>query len=181
MNNTAEKFAATAKENLDVLQAVAVKAQADAAKLVELNLATSQEVLADSFAHAKALLAAKDPQSLAALQASLAKPMAEKASAYATQVQAIVAGASANLTKTAEVNIAEAQKGFAALMESATKGAPAGTESMTAFFANAMNAGQNALKTAQDTAKQAVETAQANFTAVTAQTVDAVKKATKGA
>jgi phasin family protein len=181
MNKTVEKLAATAKDNLDALQAVAVKAQADAAKLVELNLATSQEVLADSFAHAKAVLAAKDPQSLAALQASLAKPMAEKATAYASQVQAIVAGAGANLTKTAEANIAEAQKGFAALMESATKGAPAGTESMTAFFTNAMNAGQNALKTAQDTAKQAVETAQANFTAATAQTVEAVKKATKGA
>ncbi|MBK9440590.1 MAG: phasin family protein [Comamonadaceae bacterium] len=179
MNQTAEKLAATAKENLEALQTLASKAQADAAKLVELNLETSKAVLAESFAHAKALLSAKDPQALAALQAGLAKPMADKAVAYAQQVQAILSGAGASFAKTAEANMAEAQKGFASLMENATKNAPAGTESVVAFFNNAMSAGQNALKTAQDTAKQAVETAQSNFNAATAQTVEAVKKATK--
>lgn len=181
MNQAAEKLVATAKDNLQTLQDIATKVQADAAKLVELNLATSQEVLAESFAHAKAVLSAKDPQALAALQTSLAKPLADKASAYAQQVQAIMTGAGATFTKTAEANLAEMQKGFASLMDGATKNAPTGTESVVALFANAMSTSQNALKTAQDAARQAVETAQANFTAATAQTVEAVKKATKSA
>jgi hypothetical protein len=44
-----------------------------------------------------------------------------------------------------------------------------------------MTASQNAFKTAQTSAQQAVEAAQANFTAVSKQATDAVKKATKSA
>lgn len=179
MNKTVEQFSATAKDNLTTLQNLATKAQADAAKLVELNLATSKEVLAESFETAKAMLDAKDPQALAALQASLAKPLADKAAAYAQQVQTIVAGASADFTKTAQANLAEAQKGFTTLMASTTKNAPAGTESMVAFFNQAMTATQEAFKTAQSAAQQAIDVAQSNFTAVSKQTADAVKKASK--
>jgi len=179
MNKTVEQFTATAKENLATLQSFATKAQADAAKLVELNLATSKEVLAESFDAAKAMLDAKDPQALAALQAKLAKPLADKAAAYAQQVQTIVSGASADFTKTAQANLAEAQKGFATLMSSTTKNAPAGTESMVAFFNQAMNATQEAFKTAQNTAQQAIDAAQSNFTVVSKQATDAVKKASK--
>jgi hypothetical protein len=50
-----------------------------------------------------------------------------------------------------------------------------------AFFNQAMTASQNAFKTAQTSAQQAVEAAQANFTAVSKQATDAVKKATKSA
>ena len=179
MNKTVEQFTATAKDNLTVLQGMAAKAQADAAKLVELNLATSKEVLAESFEAAKAMMDAKDPQALAALQANLAKPLADKAAAYAQQVQTIVSGASADFTKTAQANLAEAQKGFASLMASTTKNAPAGTESVAAFFNQAMEASQNAFKTAQSSAQQAIDAAQSNFTAITKQAADVVKQVGK--
>jgi phasin family protein len=179
MNKAVEQFTAAAKDNLAALQTLATKAQADAAKLVELNLATSKEVLAESFETAKAMMAAKDPQALAALQVSLVKPLADKAAAYAQQVQSIVSGASADFTKTAQANLAEAQKGFTSLMASTTQNAPAGTESVMAFFNQAMEASQNAFKTAQSSAQQALDTAQSNFSAVSKQAVDAVKKASK--
>jgi phasin family protein len=181
MNQSAEKFAATAKANLEAAQALAAKAQSGVEKLVDLNMATSKAAMSESFEHAQAVLSAKDPQAVAALQASLAKPLAEKTTAYAQEFQKIVAGASAEFTSAAQANMADVQKGFATLMESATKAAPAGSESAMAFFNQAMNASQNAFKTAQASAQQAVDAAQANFTAATKQATDVVKKATKTA
>jgi hypothetical protein len=43
-------------------------------------------------------------------------------------------GANAEFTKAAQANMDDVQKGFAALMASATNPAPAGTESAMAFF-----------------------------------------------
>ncbi len=181
MNNTAEKFAATTKVTLEAAQALATKAQASVEKLVDLNMSTSKAALSESFEHAQAVMGAKDPQALAAVQAGLAKPLAEKSTAYVQEFQKIVAGASAEFTKAAQANMADVQKGFTTLMESATQNAPAGTESAVAFFNQAMSASQNAFKTAQTSAQQAVDAAQSNFSAVTKQAVDAVKKATKTA
>ena len=181
MNNPTEKFVATAKVALEAAQTVATKAQASVEKLVDLNLAASKAAVSESFESAQALLSAKDPQALGALAAGLAKPLGEKTAAYAQEFQKVVADASAEFAKTAQANVADVQKGFATLMGSATSNAPAGTESAMAFFNQAMTAGQNAFKTAQSSAQQAVETAQANFTAVSKQATDAVKKATKSA
>jgi len=181
MYKTVEQLTETTKDNLVVLQGWTARVQDHTAKLVELNLATSKDVLTEAFEYAKAVISAKDPQALAALQAGLAKPMAEIASAYAQQVQTIVSGASAEFIKTAQVNFAEAQKGFTALIQSTTLNAPAGTQSIVAFFNNAMNASQEAFKTAQSTAQQAIETAQYSFTAGPKQVTDTVKKSSKQA
>jgi phasin family protein len=181
MNNPTENLVATAKVALEAAQAVATKAQASVEKLVDLNLAASKAAVSESFETAQALMSAKDPQALGALAAGLVKPLGEKTVAYAQEFQKVVADASAEFTKTAQSNMADVQKGFATLMGSATNNAPAGTESAMAFFNQAMTASQNAFKTAQTSAQQAVEAAQANFTAVSKQATDAVKKATKSA
>lgn len=179
MNNPAEKLVATAQTSMAGAQELATKAQATAEKLVELNLSTAKTALSDTMEHAQSLMGAKDPQAFAALQAGLAKPAAAKAMAYAQEFQKIVADASAEFNKAAQANMENVQKGFAELMGSANNTAPAGTESAMAFFTNALTASQNAFATAQTTAKQAVEAAQANFSTMTAQAVDAVKKASK--
>jgi phasin family protein len=181
MNNTAEKLAATSKATLEATQALATKAQANVEKLVDLNMTTSKTVLGESFAHAKAVLGVKDAQELTALQAGLAKPLAEKSAAYAQDFQKIISAASADFAEAAQANMADVQKGFATLMESATSNAPQGTESAVAFFTKAMSASQDAFKTAQVSVQQAIDTAQSNFTAVSKQASDAVKKATKTA
>jgi phasin family protein len=179
MKNTTEKLVATSKATLEAAQALATKAQAGVEKLTELNLATGKAALNDSFENAQAVLSAKDPQALATLASGLTKPLAEKSAAYAQEFQNIVAGASAEFTKAAQANMADVQKGFTALIGSATSTAPAGTESALAFFNQAMTASQNAFASAQTTAQQAIDAAQANFTAVSKQATDAVKKATK--
>ncbi len=181
MNSTVEKITASSKAALEAAQALAFKAQASTEKLVDLNMSTAKASLGESVEKAKAVLAAKDPQALATMTADMVKPLAEKSVAYAQEFQKIVAGAGEDFTKTAQANLADVQKGFATLMESATKNAPAGTESAVAFFNQAMTASQNAFKTAQTSAQQVVDAAQSNFTAVSKQATDAVKKATKSA
>jgi phasin family protein len=181
MNNTAEKLVATSKVALQAAQVLATKAQASAEKLVELNMTASKAALSESFEYAQSALTAKDPQAFAAMTTDMVKPLAEKSAAYAQEFQKIVSGAGEEFTKAAQANLADVQKGFTTLMESATKNAPAGSESAVAFFNQAMAAGQNAFKTAQTTAQQAVDAAQASFTAASKQASDAVKKATKTA
>lgn len=178
MKNTAEQFAATNKANLQALQGFTTQAFSGLEKLVELNLAASKAMMEESFSHTEAVLAAKDPKELLALQSGLLKPMADKSAAYAQHVQAILTGSTADFTKAVEAKTAEAQKAFTGALDNLTKNAPAGSETAVAAFKSALTAGQNALETAQAQAKKAVETAQTTFTAAATQAADAVKKAT---
>ena len=178
MKNTAEQFTATNKANLQALQGFTTQAFSGLEKLVELNMAASKAVLEESFAHTQAVLGAKDPKEVLALQSGLLKPLADKSAAYAQHVQAILTGSTADFTKAVEAKTAEAQKAFDGVLENLTKNAPAGSETAVAAFKSALTAGQNAIETAQAQAKKAVETAQATFTAAATQAADAVKKAT---
>ena len=181
MNTTAAQFIETNKANLQALESITSQAFAGVEKLVELNMATSKTVMAESLSQVKAILGAKDAQAVIALQTAFVKPLADKSAAYAENVKTIVTDSSAELTKAVEAKTAEAQKAFTGAVESLTKNAPAGSESAVAAFKNALTAGQNALESLQVQAKNAVETAQSNLAAATTQTVDAVKKATKKA
>ena len=178
MKNTAEQFTATHKANLQALQGFTTQAFAGFEKLVELNMAASKAVLEESFAHTQAVLAAKDPKELLALQSGLIKPMADKSTAYAQHVQSIVTGSTAEFSKAVEAKTAEAQKAFDGVLENLTKNAPAGSETAVAAFKNALSASQTALETAQVQAKKAMETAQTSFNAAATQAADAIKKAT---
>jgi phasin family protein len=178
MKNTAEQFTATHKANLQALQGFTTQAFSGLEKLVELNMAASKAMMEESFSHTQAVLAAKDPKEMLALQSGLLKPLADKSAAYAQHVQAILTGSTAEFTKTVEAKTAEAQKAFDGVLENLSKNAPAGSETAVAAFKSALTAGQNAIETAQAQAKKAVETAQATFTAAATQAADAVKKAT---
>jgi phasin family protein len=178
MTHTAEQFAATQKANLQALEGFTAQAFAGLEKLVELNVAASKAVLNESFSHAQAVLAAKDPKELLALQSGLVKPLADKTAAYAQNVQTILSGSTAEFTKAVEAKTAEAQKAFGSALDGLTKNAPAGSEAAVAAFKNALSASQTALESVQVQAKKAAEAAQANFSAAATQTADAVKKAT---
>ncbi|MES2877439.1 MAG: phasin family protein [Pseudomonadota bacterium] len=181
MKNTTEQFIATNKANLEAFTSLTSQAFAGVEKLVELNLATSKTALADSLSQAKDVLGAKDAQELVALQSDLLKPLADKSAAYAEQIKTILTDSSAEFKKAVEAKTTEAQKAFSDAVENLTKNAPAGTESAVAAFKSALTAGQNAIESAQAQAQKALETAQSNFTAATAQTVNAAKKASKKA
>lgn len=181
MNNTAEQFIASNKENLQALEGAATQAYAGVEKLVELNMAATKAALGESFSHLQAVMGVKTAPDLLALQSAFLKPVAEKSAAYFQHVQAIATDSGAGLTKTVEAKVAEAKQAFDSAMENLEKNAPAGTETAVAAFKSALTAGQKAVDSAQASAKKAVEAAQTNFAAVSKQAVDAAKKVTKTA
>jgi phasin family protein len=170
---------AAQKASVETLFGLTTKAFEGVEKLVELNLQVAKTTLSEAADNATAALSVKDAQELLALQAGLLQPAAEKAAAYSRHLYDIMAGASAEFTKTAEANMADTQKKVLTLVDNAVKNAPAGTESAVALVKSAVAAANNAYESAHKAAKQAAEVAEANFTAMTNTAVSATKSATK--
>lgn len=178
INTTPEQFAAANQANLDAVKTAATKAYVGFEKLVELNMAASKAVMTESFAHAQALMEAKDPQQVMALQTGLVAPMAQKTVAYGRHVQAIVTDATGDFTKTLEGKAVEGQKAMEKAMENITKNAPAGTESAVAALKTAMASSQNAVESMQKAVKQAVSMTEASVTNATEQALKAAATVT---
>ena len=176
---TPDQFVAAQKATLDTLFGLTTKAFEGVEKLVELNMQVAKTALAEAADTAQAALSVKDVQELLNLQASLLHPPAEKAASYSRHVYDIMAGASAEATKAAEAHIADSQKKVLALVDTAVKNAPAGSESAVAIMKSAVTAANNAFETVQKAAKQATEVAEANFTTLTNSAVKATQTASK--
>jgi phasin family protein len=174
---TAEQIVAAQKANIETLFGLTQKAFEGVEKLVELNLQATKAALAESANSTQALLSAKDPQELLALQTSLLQPMAEKTVAYSRHLYDIASGTSAEFTKAAEANAVDAQKKIMAVVDNASKNAPAGSETAVAVIKSAVSAANNAMESVQKAVKQATEMAEANFNTVTATAVNATKTA----
>ena len=67
-----------------------------------------------------------------------------------------------------------------AVVDTAVKNAPAGTENAVALVKSAVAAANNAYESVHKAAKQAAEVAEANFQAVTTTAVKATQAATQG-
>jgi phasin family protein len=172
---TAEQVIAAHKSNVEVLFGLTNKAFEGVEKLVELNLSAAKAAMAEAAQTTKLALSAKDPQELVALQTSLMQPAAEKAAAYGRYVYEIAASTGAEVSRVAEAQAAEAQAKFMAIVDTAVKNAPAGTENGVALIKSAVAAANNAIETAQKAAKQAAEVAEANFNAMSTTAVRASK------
>ncbi len=167
MNFTPEQMIAAHKANVETLFGLTNKAFEGVEKLVELNLQVAKAALAEVAETAKAALSVKDAQELLALQASLLQPSAEKAAAYSRHLYDIAAATNAEVSKVAEMTMADTQKKILSVVDTAVKNAPAGTENAVALVKSAVAAANNAYESVQKAAKQAAEVAEANFTAIT--------------
>ena len=174
---TAEQMMAAHKANVETLFGLTNKAFEGVEKLVELNLQVAKASLSDAAETTTAALSVKDAQELMALQASLLQPAAEKAAAYSRHLYDIAAGTNAEVAKVAEANMADVQKKVLAVVDTAVKNAPAGTENAVALVKSAVAAANNAFESVQKAAKQAAEVAEANFQAVTSTAVKATQQA----
>jgi phasin family protein len=177
---TNEQFLAAQKANLETLFGLTAKAFEGVEKLVELNLQVAKTSLAEVAESTQAALSVKDAQEFMSLQAGMLQPAAEKAAAYSRHLYDIVAGTGAEVTKAAEATLADSQKKVLAMVDTAVKNAPAGSESAVALVKSAVAAANNAYESVQKAAKQASETAEANFTAMTNTAVKAAGSASKG-
>jgi len=176
---TAEQMMAAQKANVETLFGLTAKAFEGVEKLVELNLQVAKTAMGEVADTTKAAMSVKDAQELLALQAALLQPSAEKAAAYGRHVYDIAAATNAEVTKVAEGQIADAQKKFMTLVDTAVKNAPAGSENAVTLVKSAVAAANNAFESVQKAAKQAADVAEANFTAVTSTAVKATQAATK--
>lgn len=179
---TAEQVIAAQKASLESFFALGNKAVEGAEKLSALNLQVAKANLADVSELALALSSAKDLPSFAALQQSLAQSASEKSAAYGRQVYDIVSATAAEFAKAAEVVTADWQEKLAALVDSAIKNAPAGTENAMSLVKATVAAANDAIETAQKAAKQATDVAEANFAALSSSaTTKAPAKARRAA
>jgi len=176
---TAEQIVAAQKANLQTLFGLSAKAFEGVEKLVELNLQVAKTALEEASETTVAALSVKDAQELLSLQASMLQPSAEKAAAYGRHVYDIAAATNAEVAKTAEIQLAEAQRKFLGLVDSAAKNAPAGTENAVALVRSAVAAANNAFESVQKAAKQAADVADANIQAMTNTAVKASQSASR--
>jgi phasin family protein len=175
---TAEQIVASNKATLETLFGLTTKAFEGVEKMVELNVTAAKAALAESADHAKASLSVKDAQEFMALQAGMIQPLAEKTAAYSRHLYDIASGAGAEFTKNVEAQTAEAQKKILGLVDTASKNAPAGSESAVAMMKSAVAAANNAFESVQKSVKQATEMAEKNFAAASETAVKATATAT---
>lgn len=181
MKNPAEQMMTTNQANVEALQGAVNQAYAGMEKLVELNMAATKAAMGETFSHLQALLSAKTPQEMMALQTGYIQPMGAKAMAYFQHVQSIATRGQGDFTAQFEFKMAEAQKAFGDSIEQMTKNAPAGSEAAVAALQDAMSNGQKAVESAQTAIKKATATAQANFENVSRQATDVANKAIRAA
>ena len=176
---TAEQVIAANKASIETLFGLTNKAFEGVEKLVELNLQVAKAAMGEAAETTKAALSVKDAQELLALQAALLQPAAEKAAAYTRHLYDIAASTNAEVTKVAETTASEAQAKFMAVVDSAVKNAPAGTENAVALVKSAVAAANNAFEGVQKAVKQASDVAEANFQAISTSAAKATQAATK--
>jgi phasin family protein len=176
---TVEQIVAAQKANIETLFGLTHKAFAGVEKLVELNIHASKAALADAADSSKAVLSVKDAQELLALQSSLFQPLAEKTASYSRHLYDIASSTGSEFTSAFEAQAADGQKKFMALVDTASKNAPAGSETAVAMMKSAVAAANNAFESVQKAVKQTADLAEQNFNAVSATATNTVKAASK--
>ena len=176
---TVEQVLASHKSNVETLFGLSAKAFEGVEKVVALNLTASKAALSEASDLAQSVLSVKDAQELVTLQSGLIQPFAEKSAAYGRHLYDIAQGTGAEFTKAFEGQAADAQKKLGALVDSAAKNAPAGSEAAVAVVKSAIAAANNAMESVQKAVKQATDLAESNFNAVTTQAATVTKTAAK--
>ncbi len=173
---TVDQIVAAQKANVETLFGLTNKAFAGVEKLMELNIHASKAALSEASDNAKAALSVKDAQELLALQAGLFQPLAEKTASYSRHLYDIASSTGAEFGAAIEAQAAEGQKKFMSLIDSASKNAPAGSESAVAMMKSAVSAANNAFDSVQKAVKQASDMAEQNFNNVAATAKTVAKK-----
>lgn len=164
---TPEQFAAAYQTSLETFFALAQTTFEGVEKMVELNLNAARASLEETVGKTKSLMSVKDPQEFLSFGASQFQPNAEKAVAYSRHLYDIASSTQAEFSRVAEAQIAEANKKLVAFIDTASKNAPAGSETAVAMVKSAVAAANSAYDTMTKAAKQAVEIAEANVAAAT--------------
>ena len=178
MMMTPEQFLDVQKSNLEKILGLSQKSFSNVEKVVELNLNAVKTYMEDSAEAMKALSSAKDIQEFMAVSSSVAQPMSEKAVAYGKDLYALTSSFASETAKMVEEQVAESNEKLTELVETASKNAPAGSESAVALMKSALTAANTAYEGVSKATKQAVEMAEANMDAAAKATTKAANTAT---
>ncbi len=162
--DTTEQFAALNKANLENLVGIANSTVARAEHLTALNVHTACAMLEDGVAATKSLMAVKDAQKLADLQARLTQPMIDKTMSYTRGVCEIASQGQQEFAQRFENQLAELNKTFRTALEQVVKAAPAGSDVMVAAIKSSVETASSLYDNVAKVAKQATE---ANISALT--------------
>jgi phasin family protein len=118
--------------------AAALKTLEGFQKLAHVNLQAARESMETSTEQIRALLAAKDVNSLTELVSSFAQPSADKFTAYAKAVYSIASETNAELTEMIKQQIAKGNSQMASAIADLAKNAPAGSDGAVNFITQAL-------------------------------------------
>ena len=172
-----EHIAATNKASVETLVGLANTQFATLARLTALNFNVAKSTFEESGSYTKSLLGAKDAQEFAALSATAAQPVLDKAIAYTSSVYEIAAQTQAEMSKFAEAQASEFNKNIIDYLDKISKNAPAGSDVAIAAVNSALAVANSAYDSISRVAKQASELAETNFAAATTVLKEAKKKA----
>jgi phasin family protein len=174
-----EKLQDAQKANLDLLQQISGKIFASVEQLTQLQIKTLQASTEEQFDGFRKLLAVRDPQGFAELQASFTQPnvQAERLAEFNRQVQALIVGTQSEIAKLTTRQVEVGTKQVQEFVEVISKNAPAGSEPVVAAFKSTLANAGTVFESAQKAVKQATDVAQSGFEAATAATAAASKTA----
>jgi phasin family protein len=165
--SASEQFASANQATVEALTTLTTKAFSQVERLTALNLNTARSVLEDSVAATQTVLAVKNPQDLAALQATLAQPILDKVVVYGRGVYEIATEGQQEIAKLFEAQVAELNKTFTDALDKAAQSAPAGSEPVFTAFKSALGAANTVYDIVSKATKQATEIAEANVATAT--------------
>lgn len=178
MNLNANQFTALQQPAVEAAL-VAFKAAFDASeRLAALNLNTLRAGFVDGTAGIQAVLDAKDPQALVAIQADLAQPAAERALSYFRNSYEILTQGYQEAVKPFEAGFAQMNKTVAAELEKAANSAPVGSDAAVAAVKSGLAAANSTFDQVNRATRQVIQLAEANMAAATDAAVKAVANKT---
>ncbi|MDB5997647.1 MAG: phasin [Pseudomonas sp.] len=179
-----EKLQTAQKANLDLLQQISGKVFASVEQLSQLQFKALRDSTEEHFEGVRKLLAVRDPQGFADLQASFSQPSAqtERLAEFNRQVQALIVGTQSDIAKLTSSQVEAGTRQVHDLVEEFSKNAPAGSEPVVAAFKSSLANAGTVFESAQNAVKQAADVAQKGFDTATTATGKAAPdaKATSG-
>lgn len=179
MYTAQEQFAALNKANLEAATRFANVALGGAERLLEIQLKTAKEALADSVESVKTLSTVKDMQQFADVKDTVAQPAFEKATEYMKSVYEIASETQAEFGKLMELQFAGLNKQFVVALDKFAETAPAGSEAGISALKSAIVSGNAAYENLSKVAKQFNDTAKTNLEAAAKRAAPVAKKAKK--
>ncbi len=176
-----ETLAAANKAGVDSAVALASLLFAGFERYTPLTLNAARDTLEDVAGTARHLLAAKTPQEMSELQATLGQPAVDRALAFARDAYDIASSNQRALVKHFDAQVADLNKSLSSMLDGVTKNAPAGSELAVAAVKQMMGAANVTYDTLQKAAQQAADVAEGNVKAAADFGGKAIAKAKKAA